>query len=72
MLRDSLVGILIRTCGTEVIFYSKMANFPVCGHEILFYSTITNFPFKSFSMTSFRVFQLDFYYFVGVNFVRVN
>ena len=45
MLQHSPVGILIRTCGPKVSFYSKVANFPHFGHEICFYSTIANFPF---------------------------
>ena len=45
MLQYSPIGILIRTCGPEISFYSKIANFPLCAYEISFYSTITNFPF---------------------------
>ena len=31
---------LIRNCGPEISFYSKIVNFPLCGHEICFYSTV--------------------------------
>ena len=34
MLQPSPV-VTIRTCGPEINFYSKIANFPLSGHEIL-------------------------------------
>ena len=43
MLWYSAIGILIRTRGLEISFYSKISNFPLCVYEIYFYLAITNF-----------------------------
>ena len=68
MLYYSPVGILIRTCGLEISFYSKIANFPFHGHEISFYLTVTNFlfprkkNFQSFLMKSLLLPEHEFCY----------
>ena len=58
MLQYSPVGILIRTCGPEIIYYSKIANFTLRGHEILRDSPVKLFQFVD--MKYRKVLQLNF------------
>ena len=70
MLQYSPVGTLMRTYGLEIKFYSKIANFHFVDMKYVFIQQLPIFYF--FDIKSFRIFYLNFCYFVVLNSVKCN